>query len=171
MANILFGFGGTILECGAHTGTYEASRGVVKLIRKAQTWQTRDNITRHKFLGYEVQISVKLFNVDADTAVQYYNLVELLNEHNVSGTPVTVTPRYDATLDFGIAFDCTLISDFNPQDIAACSVGQTIDLVFQSTELLSDIPAIFSEMEVFNVIDYTNDTIVDYDDNQIQGVN
>ena len=167
MASTLFGFGGTLLECGETSASFPNNTGNIAFKRKAQTWVTRDNIERHRFLGYQPTISVQLHNLNDEMAIEWANLVAVINEHHATGTAITVTPRYDEDSEYGLPFSCTLISDFNPQDIARCEAGQTIDLVFQATQLYTEIPSVFSGVTVYDVIDGSGNTIVDGDGDTI----
>ncbi len=113
---------------------------------------------RQNIIGWLPEISVTLHNLKAEHSLQYANLVSVVNEHTATGTPITITPRYDETDDYGLAYDCVIDSDFDPQDIANCNAGQTIDLVFYGTETYMSIPNVFSGLEIYDVVDYNGDS-------------
>jgi hypothetical protein len=167
----LFGFGGTMLKCGTEIARFPDSTGHINFVRKLQKWTSRDNVDRSRFIGYQPIITVFLHNLDTDMAIEFANLVSVLNESDANDTPISVYPRYDFENEAGIMIPCKLISDFDPQDLANCEVGQTIELTFQSTQKFTEIPNFFSGWQIYNVIDYENNNIVDYEDNQIIIVN
>lgn len=171
MPSTLFGFGGVMLECGSERAKFPDYAGKITFQRKMQKWTTRDNIERSRFIGYQPVITVFLHNLDSIMAIEFANLVSVLNESDKNGTPINVYPRYDFTNEAGIMIPCKLISDFDPQDLANCEVGQTIELTFQSTQKFNEIPNFFSGWQIYNVIDYENNNIIDYEGNQIIIVN
>ncbi len=171
MPSTLFGFGGVMLECGSERAEFPDATGKITFQRKMQKWTTRDNIERSRFIGYQPIITVFLHNLDTDMAIEFANLVSVLNESDANDTPISVYPRYDFENEVGIMIPCKLISDFDPQDLANCEVGQTIELTFQATQKFTEIPNFFSGWQIYNVIDFNDDNIVDYEGNQIIIVN
>jgi len=167
MPSTLFGFGGVMLECGSKIAKFPDYAGKITFQRKMQKWTTRDNIERSRFIGYQPIITVFLHNLDTDMAIEFANLVSVLNESDMNETPISVYPRYDFQSEAGIMIPCKLISDFDPQDLANCEVGQTIELTFQSTQKYTEIPNFFSGTQIYNVIDYDENIIVDYEGNKI----
>lgn len=167
MPSTLFGFGGVMLECASERAKFPDATGKITFQRKMQKWTTRDNIERSRFIGYQPIITVFLHNLDTDMAIEFANLVSVLNESDANDTPISVYPRYDFENEAGIMIPCKLISDFDPQDLANCEVGQTIELTFQATQKYMTIPNFFSGTQIYEIIDYEKNIIVDYKENKI----
>lgn len=171
MPSTLFGFGGVMLECASERAEFPDSTGHINFVRKLQKWTSRDNIDRSRFIGYQPVITVSFQNLNTDMAIEFSRLVSVLNESDANDTPISVYPRYDFENEVGIMIPCKLISDFDPQDLANCEVGQTIELTFQATQKFTEIPNFFSGWQIYNVIDFNDDNIVDYEGNQIIIIN
>jgi len=171
MPSTLFGFGGVMLECGSEIAKFPDSTGHINFVRKLQKWTSRDNVDRSRFIGYQPVITVSFQNLNIDMAIEFSRLVSILNESDMTDTPIEIYPRYDFINETGIKIDCKLLSDFDPQDIANCEVGQTIELTFQATQKYMTIPNFFSGWQIYNVVDYNGDNIVDYEGNQIIIIN
>jgi len=171
MPMTLFGFGGVMLECGSERAKFPDATGKINFKLKLQKWTTRDNIDRNRFVCFQPVITIFLHNLNTDMAIEYSNMVSVLNESNINGIPIRIYPRYDFENEAGIMIPCKLISDFDPQDLANCEVGQTIELIFQATQKFTEIPNFFSGWQIYNVVDYNGDNIIDYEDNQIIIVN
>ena len=95
MPSTLFGFGGVMLECASERAKFPDATGKITFQRKMQKWTTRDNIERSRFIGYQPIITVFLHNLDTDMAIEFANLVSVLNESDANDTPISVYPRYD----------------------------------------------------------------------------
>ena len=165
--NALFGFGGFKMSCGSEEAYFSGNTGKLRFRKLAHKWVSRDNVPRQNIIGWLPEISVTLHNLKTEHSLEYANLVSVVNEHTATGTPITITPRYDETDDYGLAYDCVIDSDFDPQDIANCNAGQTIDLVFYGTETYMSIPNVFSGLELYDVVDYNGDSVVDGSGNEI----
>ena len=169
--NSIFGFGGCIIECDGVTASFPNNTGAIRYQLKQQTWTTADNVERHKFQGWLPIISVQLQNLDDADVIQMHALINIINTHKSSGLDITITPRYSVTDEYGISFPVTLQSEFSPQDIAACEAGQTIELTFQATQIYQEIPAVFSGVTVYNLVDYAGNNVVDYAGYQVIVIN
>lgn len=165
--NALFGFGGFKLECGSEEAYFSGNTGHLRFRKIANTWTTRDNVPRQKILGWLPVITVTLHNLNAAQSLLFNDLVSVINQHSATGTPITVTPRYDETNDFGLAYECHIESDFDPLDIANCNAGQTIDLIFFGNQKFDSIPNVFSDVQIYDVVDYNGDSVVDGSGNEI----
>lgn len=158
--NTLFGFGGFKISCGSMTANFEQNTGHLMFRKVSQNWITRDGNEHQRFLGWIPEISVIINNLTDSQSTSLSELVDILNQHTLTNTPLTIAPRYDYTNDYGLSFDCNIASDFNPEDIAACEAGQSIPLYFIGIESTKTMPNVFSGTQIHNVVDYLGVQIV-----------
>ncbi len=169
--NTLFGFGGFRMSCGGYSADFPENTGKIFYKAVRQQWITSDNIARHKHLGFQPEISVQLHNLKLSQHIAWENMIAVLNQHLIYGTPIIIRPRFNFEQETGLSYSCELISDFSPDDISNSEVGQSIDLVFRATTIHKTLPNMFSGSKIYNLVDYTGAAIVDHTGAQIIALN
>jgi len=167
--NTLFGFGGFRMSCGGYIADFPENSGKIYLRTIREQWVTSDNVARHRHVGFQPEISVRLYNLKLLHSIQWRQMIDVLNQHFIFNTAITIKPRFDFVKETGLTFQCDFTGDFAPDDIAASEVGQAITLTFRSRNVIQGLPGLFSGSKVFALVDYTGASIVDHNGAQIIG--
>lgn len=170
MSKVLLGFGGAQLSCAEITAEFPLNKGDISYKEEYKDFKLRSGIYRRIFQGFRPYITLTFHNVDDTSAGEMVNLLSLINIHKNTGELIEIYPRYDFDSAFGVSFQCELVTDIDIQDIGNTAAAQTLELVFRSQTLVTEVSTLVSDTSEFNLVDYEGNTVVDYQDNQIIGV-
>lgn len=160
MAKVIFGFGGTKLICGGIIASFPLCKGYVKYIDENMSKTARSGklIELHK--GWRPVVTIQINNASDSQADEWKNLIRIINFSKINNEPISVSPRYNESLSYGLTISCKLMSDFDPQDIGEIAAAQYIELVFQGVNRVYTIPTLTSDTAVFNVVTGDGDNLI-----------
>ena len=172
MTKIWLGWGGVKFVAGGYTAEFTTSRQ--KITIKPIIFKKRN--INHKLIsrtyGYTMTIDVSdMLNLDDNDYIQYQNLMNILSLQNydVGDQTIYIYPNYDSSLDNNLYYECILVSEITPKDIANLKLGQTLSLKFEVVSKLDTIPTFVSDTEANKYYDgtdeYTDESGNNYIDN------
>jgi hypothetical protein len=152
--------------------------GILKFTETVVSLVTNSGKQLKKSLGFRAIINIDLTNICDGTADKITELFKQSNEVRSSDyaiaqghdEPFRIYPRFDdgLSLDENYYYDCYLTSDIRMIDLAKVSVGQTVNLTFQSVDLHPVLTTSTPEFTVWEVkIGETLETLQFNDDGDL----
>ena len=122
-----------------------------------------------KLLGFKSNLDVELINIKDDDWNQFLQLISIYNlAKQYPNGVLTIYPEYNSGIEspelYNLKLDnMRMDSSFNPQQIANVEVGQSLSVSFIGKKLLSSIPLVFSQAEIYTWVDGDGTTMIDDD--------
>lgn len=118
----------------------ENSAGEVTFIPEEENYKTLSGRLINKFKGFRVEVKLHLYNIMGQDYQKHLQLLNIINTSKSENVPILVQPRFSSGATLCIWMH--IKDNIKYQEITNLNAGQTIDLVFESEELMSMIPLI-----------------------------
>lgn len=112
--------------------------GTIEFEPKEDNFETLSGKQITNFKGYRAKITLKLYNLAPDDYQKHLQLLNIINTSRSFNVPILLQPRFStgATLSLWVRAK----SSISYKEITNLNAGQTVDLNFESDNLLSEMP-------------------------------